>query len=99
MLMKCQLYLLILLPERLVLLGEPLIIMIDTSEFLLHDALTLPDLAAVLLVALPGFLLERPQLVLNLVDLQAGGVSLNTVLVGSFFGIRKFQAQVTNLIV
>lgn len=99
MLVQSQLNLLVLLPECLILLGEPLIIMIDTSEFLLHYALALPDLAAVLLVSLPGLLFERAQLVLDLVDLQAGRVSLNAVLVCRLFGIRKFQTQVTNLVV
>lgn len=58
MLMKCQLDLLVLLSESLILFGEPFIIMIDTSKFLLHDTLTLSDLSAVLLIALPSFFLE-----------------------------------------
>ena len=99
MLVESQLNLLVLLPKCLILLGEPLIVMIDASEFLLHYALALPDLAAVLLISLPGLLLERAELVLDLVDLQARGVSLNAVLVGRLFGIREFQAQVTNLVV
>ena len=73
--------------------------MIDASEFLLHYALALPDLAAILLVSLPGLLLERAELVLDLVDLHARGISLNAVLVGLLFGIREFQTQVANLVV
>ena len=99
MLVQSQLNLLVLLPECLILLGEPLIVMIDASEFLLHYALALPDLAAILLVSLPGLLLERAQLVLDLVDLHARGISLNAVLVGRLFGIREFQTQVANLVV
>ena len=99
MLVQSQLNLLVLLPECLILLSEPLIVMIDASEFLLHHALALPDLAAVLLISLPGLLLERAELILDLVDLHARGVSLNAVLVCRLFGVREFQTQVTYLVV
>ena len=90
MFMNCQLQLRILFPQCFILFPEPLVLIIDSPELLLHDALALPDLPAVLLVLLPRFLLQSTELILHLVDFKSGRVTLNTVFIGGLFCIREF---------
>ena len=88
-----------LLPQGFILFPESLVLIIDSSKLLLHDALALPDLPAVLLVLLPCLLLQATELILHLVDFKSGRVTLNTVLVGGLSGIGEFESQITDFVI